>query len=70
MRGRPVGRRVTSWAYSILRTARVRPSAEERRILLTQNKALVEREAVTHGCCVRESNPRLQLDEILPRFDL
>ncbi len=48
----------------------VRLSVEERRILLTQNRALVEREAVTHGYCVRESNPRRQLDEILLRFDL
>jgi len=50
--------------------ALVRLSAEERRILLTRDKALVERDAVTHGYCVRESDPRRQLDEILRRFDL
>ena len=47
-----------------------RISAEERRILLTRDRGLLMRSAVTHGYCVRESAPRRQLDEVVRRFDL
>lgn len=47
-----------------------RISQEERRTLLTKDRGLLKRSMVTHGYCVRETNPRLQLVEILRRFDL
>lgn len=45
-------------------------AARERRILLTRDRGLLKRRSVTHGYCVRETAPRLQLAEILLRFDL
>lgn len=45
-------------------------SVKERRILLTRDRGLLKRSEVTHGYCVRSSNPPLQLAEVLHRFDL
>jgi uncharacterized protein with PIN domain len=45
-------------------------SSRERRILLTRDRGLLKRSMVTHGYLVREMNPRLQLVEVLRRFDL
>ncbi len=45
-------------------------SREERRIILTRDRGLLKRRAVTHGYCVRDSRPRDQLSEIFNRFDL
>lgn len=47
-----------------------RLSAEEGRILLTRDRGLLKRSAVTHGYYVRETNPRRQLVEVVARFDL
>jgi uncharacterized protein with PIN domain len=47
-----------------------RISSHEHRILLTRDPGLLKRSAVTHGYCVRETNARRQLVEILQRFDL
>jgi uncharacterized protein len=47
-----------------------RISSEEQRILLTRDRGLLKRNIVTHGYYVRETNPWLQLEEILRRFDL
>jgi uncharacterized protein len=47
-----------------------RISAEEHRILLTRDRGLLMRSAVTHGYCVREAAPRRQLAEVVHRFDL
>jgi uncharacterized protein with PIN domain len=47
-----------------------RISAGEHRILLTRDRGLLMRSAVTHGYCVRESAPRKQLEEVVRRFDL
>lgn len=47
-----------------------RISSQERRILLTRDRGLLKRAVVTHGYCVRETNPRRQLAEVLRRFDL
>lgn len=41
-----------------------------RRILLTRDRGLLKRSAVTHGYYVRETRPRLQAREVLARFDL
>ncbi len=45
-------------------------SAGEHRILLTRDRGLLKRSAVTHGYLVRSNNPREQLREVLHRFDL
>ncbi len=47
-----------------------RISSEEDRILLTRDVGLLKRAAVTRGRFVRSTNPRLQLAEVLERFDL
>jgi uncharacterized protein with PIN domain len=47
-----------------------RISAEEHRILLTRDRGLLMRSAVTHGYFVRETAPRRQLEEVVRRFDL
>jgi uncharacterized protein with PIN domain len=45
-------------------------SANERRILLTRDRGLLKRNIVTRGYCVRTTNPREQLAEVIERFDL
>ncbi len=45
-------------------------SADEHRILLTRDRDLLKRRIITHGYCVRNHDPRKQLDEVLARFDL
>jgi len=45
-------------------------SAAEHRILLTRDRGLLKRAAVTHGYYVRETERRRQLVEVLRRFDL
>ncbi len=43
---------------------------DERRVLLTRDRGLLKRSIVTHGYCVRETNPRKQLVEVVLHFDL
>jgi uncharacterized protein len=45
-------------------------SQAERRILLTRDRGLLKRSQVTHGYCVRATNPQQQLAEVVHRFDL
>ncbi len=45
-------------------------SSEQQRILLTRDRGLLKRSAVTHGYLVRQTGSRQQLAEILERFDL
>ncbi len=47
-----------------------RVSSTEGRILLTRDRGLLKRSVVTHGYCLRQTNPRRQLSEVLRRFDL
>ena len=47
-----------------------RIAQSERRILLTRDRDLLKRSAVSHGYWIRESSPRLQVLEVLRRFDL
>ena len=44
-------------------------AAEDRRIVLTRNGALLLREQISHGCLVRETRPRKQLEEMVARLD-
>ena len=45
-------------------------SLDERRIILTRDKSLLKHGAVTHGYWLRQTEPLLQLREILHTFDL
>lgn len=45
-------------------------AAAEHRIVLTRDRGLLKRRAVTHGYCVREIDPRRQLAEVVRRLDL
>jgi uncharacterized protein len=47
-----------------------RISSSEMRILLTRDRGLLKRSCVTHGYCLRGTDPRRQLVEVLRRFDL
>ncbi len=47
-----------------------RVAAAERRILLTRDAGLLKRRIVSHGCWVREVDPRRQLAEVVHRLDL
>ena len=43
---------------------------QQRRIVLTRDRALLQRKIITRGYFVREVRPRLQVQEVLARFDL
>jgi len=45
-------------------------AAEQKRIVLTRDKALLMRKNVTRGCYVRPGRPRQQLVQVLRRLDL
>ena len=48
----------------------VRTSAEEQRILLTRDRALLKHAAVTRGYWLRETDSRRQTAEVIARFNL
>jgi uncharacterized protein with PIN domain len=54
--------------YTDARVARI--SADERRIVLTRDRALLMYKLLSHGCYVRATRPRQQLEEIVSRLDL
>ena len=47
-----------------------RLSREQHRCVLTRDRALLQRKIITHGYFVRAVRPRLQVQEVLARFDL
>lgn len=47
-----------------------RISYEQGRILLTKDRGLLKRKIVSHGYCIRETDPAAQLVEVVERFDL
>ena len=47
-----------------------RISSEEERILLTRDRGLLKRQAVSRGYCIRSTAVRQQLVEVVQRFDL
>lgn len=47
-----------------------RISSEEGRVLLTRDRGLLKRSMVVHGYCLRTTNSRAQLVEVLRRYDL
>ncbi len=60
----------TSWSPDAADEELARVSIEERRVLLTRDRGLLKRRAVTHGCLVHAFNPWDQLVEIVRRLDL
>jgi uncharacterized protein with PIN domain len=42
----------------------------EHRIVLTKDRGLLKRSQMTHGYCIRATNPQEQLAEVIRRFDL
>ncbi len=47
-----------------------RISLQENRTLLSKNKSLIETESLTHAYLVKNKDPRIQLIEVLERFQL
>jgi uncharacterized protein with PIN domain len=45
-------------------------SSSQGRVLLTRDRGLLKRSIVTHGYCLRATNPRQQVLEVLRRYDL
>jgi len=60
----------TEWANHLPDDLIVSVARREGRIILSRDRGLLKRRAVTHGCLVRSLEPREQLSEVLARFDL
>lgn len=60
----------TVWEATAEDAALAALAAAEHRVLLTRDRGLLKRRAVTHGCCVRASAPGEQLREVVRRLDL
>jgi uncharacterized protein with PIN domain len=60
----------TCWRNDCRDEELARISQAERRILLTRDRDLLKRSAVTHGYWMRQTQPRKQFLEVLRRFDL
>jgi len=45
-------------------------SLKEKRIILTRDRGILKIKKVTHGYCVRSTNPKKQINEVLNKFDL
>ena len=45
-------------------------ASEKHRTVLTRDRALLQRKIITHGYFVRNISPKLQVKEVLKRFDL
>ena len=45
-------------------------SIKERRIILTRDRGILKNRSVTHGYCLRSTEPIAQAREVLQRFDL
>ena len=48
----------------------VKISLQEKRIIVTRDRKLLHAKEVTHGYCVRSTNPQMQLHEVVKRFNL
>ena len=59
----------TAWSNRLADDEIVRRARREARIILTRDRGLLKRRAVTHGYLVRAHDPREQLAEVLARFD-
>ena len=54
--------------YRDAQVARI--SVDEQRIVLTRDRALLMHKLISHGCHVRGTRPRQQLEEVVSRLDL
>jgi uncharacterized protein len=43
---------------------------KERRVLLTRDRGLLKRKIVVYGYCIRQTKPRVQLIDVMVRYDL
>jgi len=59
-----------TWANDVADDDLAAKSEAEQRILLTRDRGLLKRARVVHGYLVRETDRRLQIAEVLGRFDL
>lgn len=48
----------------------VRTAVQDNRIILTRDRGILKYKAVTHGYCVRSTDWRVQVKEVIRRFDL
>ncbi len=60
----------TLWASGLNDDQLAGIAADEKRIILTRDRDLLKRRSVTHGYFVRGTAARLQLAEVIGRFDL
>lgn len=60
----------SSWRNDAEDAALVATSLDEGRILLTRDRGILKRAALTHAYYVREQDPHRQVGEVLRRFDL
>jgi hypothetical protein len=60
----------TRWRPDARDDELARVAAEEERIVLTRDRGLLKRRNVTHGLCVRATDPTRQLAEVVARLDL
>lgn len=58
------------WSSDLADPELAKISQEDERILLTRDRGLLKRKAVTHGYYVRSPRPVDQLQEVVDRFDL
>lgn len=60
----------TLYENGIVDSDLVRRAGSERRIILSRDRDLLMRKAVTHGCHIRQDDPMLQLAHVVRRCDL
>jgi len=60
----------SAWDSRLPDAELARASIQEQRLLLTRDRGLLKRKAVTHGYFVRSTLPADQLREVVDRFDL
>ena len=60
----------TVWERDLDDPTIIDTAARERRIILTRDKGILKNGNVTHGYWLRETDPELQLEEVIRAFDL
>lgn len=60
----------TAWERDLDDPVIIETAARERRIILTRDKGILKNGNVTHGYWLRETDPELQLEEVIRAFDL
>jgi hypothetical protein len=60
----------TAYGNTLTDARIARIASDEQRVVLTRDRDLLKRRAITHGCFVRALRPREQLREVFERLDL